>query len=327
MILAGDIGGTKTVLAICKESPDGPVFVREERYASADYDSLEAIVREFLAAEKGVDLRAGCFGVAGAVVGGRSQATNLPWVMEESSLAVVSGTSRFKLLNDLEAMSLGMLTLGREDLAVLNPGKHEPKRGNVVVIAAGTGLGEAMLYFDGTRHHPMASEGGHADFAPQTDLQLDLLRYLRDKFGGHVSWERVLSGPGLYNVYCFLRDTGIEEEPRWLAEELAEGDPNVSITRVGLEGKAALCIRALELFSNLYGAEAGNMALRSMAIGGVYVGGGIAPKLRSALENGSFMTGFTDKGRFRDFLSRVPVSICLNPRTPLLGAAHHALNL
>ena len=326
MILAGDIGGTKTLLALYEESGGELVKVRGVRYRTGEHRSLEELLADFLAEER-PEIHAACLGVAGAVIDGKSRGTNIPWTMEESSLARVTGAPHVKLLNDLEAMAYGMLYLPPEELASLNPEAREGRRGNVAVIAAGTGLGEAMLYWDGERHHPIASEGGHADFAPQTDQEIELLRYLRAKFEGHVSYERVLSGPGLFNVYQFLRDTGREEEPEWLAKELTQGDPNVTVTRYGLSEKVPLCAEAIDLFSSTYGAEAGNMALRVLAVGGVFVGGGIAPKLLPAMKKGSFMRGFSDKGRFSELLQTIDVHVSLNPRTPLIGAAHYATRL
>jgi glucokinase len=269
----------------------------------------------------------GCFGVAGAVIDGKSRITNLPWQLDEQVLARAIGVPRVKLLNDLEAAAYGMLHLSSAELCVLNPGSGPGRRGHAAVIAAGTGLGEALLYWDGQRHHPMASEGGHADFAPRTDQEIELLRYLRVRSDGHVSFERVLSGPGFYSVYCFLRDSGHAPEPPWLAEKLQGRDPNPIITQVGLAGEDPLCVATLELFSTLYGAEAGNLALKCVATGGVFVGGGIAPKMLKVLQDGSFLRGFTDKGRFSGLMKSIEVSVALNPAAPLIGAAHYALQL
>jgi glucokinase len=209
----------------------------------------------------------------------------------------------------------------------LNAGATPGRKGTIAVIAAGTGLGEALLYTDGTDYHPIASEGGHADFAPRTDEEIELLRYLRGRFNGHVSYERVLSGPGIDNIYCFLRDTHRAPEPTWLAEKLASGDRSAVIAESGLAGSAPLCVKTLELFSVIYGAEAGNLALKCLALGGVFVAGGIAAKILPVLRNGSFMRGLTDKGRFAALMERLPVTVSLNPRTALLGAAHFALRL
>jgi glucokinase len=265
--------------------------------------------------------------VAGAVIEGKARTTNLPWQLDEKDLARAIGAPVAKLLNDLEAAAYGMLYLRSDELCILNPGSQPKRKGNVAVIAAGTGLGEAMLYWDGRRHNPLASEGGHADFAPQTDQEIELLRYLRDKYNGHVSFERVLSGPGYMNIYSFLRDRGYYPEPAWLAEKLKTGIPSATITQLGMAGEDPLCVATNDLFTSLYGAEAGNLALKCVAVGGVFVGGGIAPKMLGALQKGNFLRGFTSKGRFSELMKNVEVSVALNPRAPLIGAAHFALRL
>jgi glucokinase len=327
MILAGDIGGTKTLVALFERAGDGVSLLREATFQSEEHPSLESILSKFLHTAPTRALQAACFGVPGVVFDGRCQTTNLTWTLDEGTLAAAIRVPRVKLLNDLEATAYGMLHLQSNDLAQLNPGVQPTPRGNIAVIAAGTGLGEALVVWDGVQHHPVASEGGHADFAPRTDQEIDLLRYLRAKFGGHVSYERVLTGPGLQNIYVFLRDTGYARQPGWLAEQLAGGDPSATIAQVGVAGHEPLCAAALELFCSVYGAEAGNLALKCLAVGGVFVGGGIAPKILPALHAGGFMRAFTDKGRFADLLHRIPVNVALNPRAPLLGAAHYALRL
>jgi glucokinase len=327
MILAGDIGGTKTVVALCEQKSGQLQVVRDATFKSQEHASLEEILLLFLGQGPRPTLRAGCFGVAGAVIEGRCRTTNLPWELDERVLAPAIGAPRVKLLNDLEAAAFGMLFLRPDELCVLNPGVQPRRKGNVAVIAAGTGLGEAMLYWDGQRHHPMASEGGHADFAPQNDQEVELLRYLWGKLGGHCSYERVLSGPGFHNIYRFLRDRGYYPEPAWLADRLKTGDPSAIISQVGLAGEDPLCVATLNLFSLLYGSEAGNLALKCVSVGGVFVGGGIAPKMLSILQNGSFLRGFTNKGRFSELVKSMQVSVALNPRAPLLGAAHFALSL
>jgi glucokinase len=232
-----------------------------------------------------------------------------------------------KLLNDLEAMGYGMLYLRPEELLPLNPHARPRRDGNIAVIAAGTGLGEGMLYWDGQRYHPLASEGGHADFAPRTDQEIELLRWLRARHG-HVSYERVLSGPGLYNVFSFLRERGAARETPALAGRLKEvEDPNIAITELGVAGADPLCVATLDLFGTLYGAEAGNLALKCLALGGVFVGGGIATHLVSVLQNGCFLRGFLDKGRFDSLLQDLAVHAALNPNAGLLGAAHYAAQM
>jgi glucokinase len=331
MYLAGDIGGTKTVLALFDTVGDGLSLVREEIYHSQQFATFDAILAKFLGGngQAGGKLRGGCLGVAGAIIDGRAQTTNLPWVLDERALSAAIGGARFKLLNDLEAAAFGMLFLEPHEVEVLQPNGTPTtgQRGNIGVIAAGTGLGEAILYWDGARHHPIASEGGHGDFGPHTDLEIDMLRFLRDKFHGHVSYERVLSGPGIHNIYQFLRERGEHPEPAWVAERLRMGDPNATITELALAGEDPLCVAALDLFCRIYGAEAGNLALRSVALGGVYIGGGIAPKLLPILKKGDFLQGFTEKGRFTDFLRKIEVKVALNLRAPLLGAAHYAMRL
>jgi glucokinase len=217
-----------------------------------------------------------------------------------------------------------MLHLRPDELSLLSAGAKPKRKGNVAVIAAGTGLGEAMLFWDGSQYCPVASEGGHADFAPRTDQEIELLRYLRTQYGGHVSYERVLSGPGFFNLYAFLRDSGYAPEPDWLKERLRSGDPSATITQVGLAGDDPLCSATLDLFAAIYGAEAGNLALKCLAVGGVYVGGGIAPKILDKLKDGAFFRAFTDKGRFSSLMKSIEVSVALNPRAPLIGAAHFA---
>jgi glucokinase len=326
MILAGDVGGTKTALALYELSTGGLRQLRTASFASRDHQSLHDILAEFLQPERGHPLRAACFGVPGAVVDGRVHTTNLPWVVEEQALADFLKAPHVRLLNDLEATAYGALFVHADEVAVLNAGTPPKHLGNMAVIAAGTGLGEAMLYSDGTHHHPIASEGGHVEFAPLNDEQIDLLRHLRARFG-HVSYERVLSGPGLHNIYSFLRDREPAGEPGWLAQELAGTDPSATIAAHGLSGDNALCVEALDLFSCIYGAEAGNLVLKCLALGGVFVAGGIAPKILAVLQNGNFMRGFVDKGRFADLMRGIPVKVVLNAGAPLLGAAHFALRL
>jgi glucokinase len=327
MILAGDIGGTKTVIAHFAESGSGLIQLRTATFQSRNHPSFDDILAAYLKDSPGLAPRAGCFGVAGTVFDGKCHTTNLPWQLDELVLAWTIGTSRVKLLNDLEATGYGILQLPADELCILNPGSRPDRKGNLVVLAAGTGLGEAMLYWDGRRHHPIASEGGHADFAPRTEQEIELLRYLRAKIGGRVSIERVLSGPGFYDIYCFLRESGHGAEDPHPATKFGTEDPNPTITRLGLAGEDPLCLATLQLFSTLYGAEAGNLALRCLAIGGVFVGGGIAPKILPVLMDGSFLRGFTDKGRFTEVMKSIQVSIALNAAAPLIGAAHYALHL
>lgn len=327
MIIAGDIGGTKTVLALYERTTEGLHQSAERAFASADYESLEAVLSEFLRDHPGTRLENACFGIPGAIIESRVHTTNLSWNVSEQALEAAL-KCRVRLLNDLQATAFGVRYLAPQELEVLNHGAEPRHQGNIAVIAAGTGLGEAFLCWDGSQHHPMASEGGHSDFAPRNEREIELLRYLQKRFGGHISNERILSGPGFYNIYCFLRDSGFASEPDWLKQELAAGgDHSAIISEAGLAGKCALCEETLAMFASLYGAEAGNMALRCMAVGGVFVAGGIAPKLIKVLRDGRFMEAFVAKGRMSAVLRKIEVSVALNPHAPLIGAAHFALNM
>jgi glucokinase len=321
MILAGDIGATKTRLALFASGPARSDSLSERTYASQEYPGLEVIVREFVKAA-GAAIESACFGVAGPVKDGRSSTTNLAWVVDARDLARDLRLSRVALLNDLEASAYGLQALRPDELIVLQEGASAAA-GNQALIAAGTGLGEAALFWDGRRHRPFATEGGHAGFAPADEIQIELLRYLLTRFAP-VSWERVLSGPGLVNVYSFLRDTGRGEEPRWLAQEISAGEPAAVISTTALAGRSALCSEALDLFVALYGSESGNLALKAMAAGGVYIGGGIAPKILARLRGPAFLNAFLSKGRMRPLLEAMPVRVVLNDRLALLGASRYA---
>ena len=320
MILAGDIGGTKTILALFER--DG-LFAPavEETFPSQKHKTFDEIVDVFLARHK-PKIALACVGVAGPVKDGRCEATNLPWVVDASQLARELGIARAWLLNDLEAYAYGIAALRPEDLAVLNEGAHDAQ-GNRCVVAAGTGLGEAGIFWDGTGWRPFASEGGHTDFAPTNELEIELLRYLLQRHE-RVSWERLVSGMGLVNIYRFLKETGREEEPPWLAEAMRAEDPGAVIGRHARDGRSPLCAKALDVFLELYGAETGDAALKMMATGGVYVGGGIAPKNLERLKEGPFLRRFLAKGRMRALMESMPVRVILNEKTGLLGAAQGA---
>lgn len=325
-LLAGDIGGTKTKLALYEWSGDSLLRLRDKSYLSQDFDGFEAIVSDFIAGSTSVPLTA-CFGVAGPVSDGRCQTTNLPWTVEEASLSKHAGIPTVSLINDLQAMALGLARLPPHEMVELNPGARSCV-GNIAVIAAGTGCGEAFLYWDGETHHAIATEGGHADFAPNTREQDGLLRWLRTKFGGHVSYERVISGPGLYNIYQFLREERVApESPKFQDALMAGESPGKIISQLALQDKDPLSREALRLFMRVYGAEAGNMALKSLAYGGVLIGGGIAAKNIEAMTDGDFMASFRYKGRFSDWLGSLSVKVSLNEDAGLLGAAQSAARL
>ena len=357
MILAGDIGGTKTNLALYDWITDRIEPVHADSFHSADYAALEEILEEFLgtlppktspegepldeaadenkpedaltdrpkATPEPITLTAACFGVAGPVIDNRCRTTNLPWVVDGSVLAQRFDIAHVQLLNDLEATAYGLLLLRPDEVVVLNVGAPPKKKQALALIAAGTGLGECILYWDGARYRPMPSEGGHADFAPNSDSEIELLRHLRGSYL-HVSYERIVSGPGLHAVYEYLRDTK-KNEPTWLAEKIKAGDPAAEIAEAGLNGQTEIARQALDLFASIYGAEAGNLALKGLTLDGVYVAGGIAPKLLKKLQDGSFMRGFTNKGRYKRLMNQIPVKVVINEKTALLGAASVAAQL
>jgi glucokinase len=326
-ILAGDIGGTKTDLAIYSvsavERNGGPSVVREGTFPSRRHKGLDRLVAEFLAVE-GETIRAAAFGIAGPVLDDRVKTTNLPWVVRRASLARLLGTERVRLMNDLESMAYGGLFLPPKQIHRLARGKR--REGTIAVIAAGTGLGQGFLFWDGERHHPVGTEGGHIDFAPRDDKELALLVYLQKKFS-RVSYERVLSGPGLVNIFSFFdEELGRPVSPR-VRQRLKTEDPGAVIGESGVAGSCPTSVEAVETFVSLYGAQAGNLALTVMALGGVLVGGGIARKLLPKMTNGLFMRSFLDKGRYRDLMSTIPVGVLMNRKTGLLGAAHAAADL
>jgi glucokinase len=322
MILAGDIGGTNARLAYF-QSQNGHLSVAAEGvFPSREHSGLDEIVAKFVGSQATRPEMA-CFGVAGPVRDGRVETSNLPWTVEAARLANELELPATLLINDLEANAWGITSLADQDLVHLNRVKGIPV-GNQAVISAGTGLGEAGLSWNGNNYDIFASEGGHCDFAPRTELEIELLRYLGARFG-HVSYERIVSGPGLVNVYRFLRDTRRGEEPKWLTDEFAHGDPAATISRAAVAGTSALAQQALDLWISIYGAEAGNLALKIMATGGVYLGGGIAPKLISKLAGPLFMQAFVSKGRMQALLESIPVMVITNDKIALFGAARYAV--
>lgn len=321
MILAGDIGGTNSRLALFELDGRRLRRVDEARLPSSGSASLEDVLETFLSPRKmRVDVAG--FGLPGPVQDGRVVTTNLPWVVDQARLRAHLGLDVVELLNDIEAFSHGLAALEDDDVVVLNTGAAGAQ-GNRAVIAAGTGLGEAGLFWDGRRHHPFATEGGHTDFAPTDELQFGLLRFLQERHG-RVSWERVVSGPGLVNIHDYLRDVARVASPAPLPPELRSADPAATIANAALARACPLAQRALDLFVRLYGAEAGNLALKMKALGGVFVGGGIAPKILSKLQEPSFLTAFSSKGRMRTLVEAMPVKVVLRDDTGLLGAARHA---
>jgi glucokinase len=321
MLLAGDIGATKTNLALL-EAGGGLVPQTEATFKSANYPSLEAVVEQFLS-DTGAQIERSVFGVAGPVIKGRTDATNLPWVISEEGLRRALGVAEAKLLNDVEATAYGVPHLAGTDLYTLNDAA--PRSGTKAVIAPGTGLGEAVLLYQDERYYVVPSEGGHTDFGPTNLFEIELLRHLMGKFG-HVSYERIASGKGMPNIYGYLKQHHFAEESPEVAEAFRQGrDPTPVIVKAAMDGICELSIGTLNAFVSILGAEAGNLALKVMATGGIYLGGGIPPKILSKLRDGTFMAAFVNKGRFAEMLSRIPVYVILNEQTALLGAAAYGL--
>jgi glucokinase len=323
MILAGDVGGTKVHLALYDFQHGKLAHFRDERFPAHEFSGLEEIVRRFLDESGCPEISAACFGVPGPVRGGRLRLTNLPWVLDSRELSAHLNITHLFLINDLEANGYGVPELTPEQIHTLNAGDPGAV-GHRALVSAGTGLGEGVLVWNGKTHVPMASEGGHCDFAPRNQLDIELLLYLMRKLGGRVSFERVVSGPGLTNIYTFLRDEKKMEEPAWLEERMKTEDPNAVIGEVGEQGTNELCTKTLDLFCNAYGAEAGNMVLKVLATGGLYLGGGIAPKILKTVCGGGFMRAFADKGRLSELCAQTPVHVILESRAALMGAAAYA---
>jgi len=329
VFVAGDIGGTNARLALVERTPRGARVVQQEVFESRAFASLDAVVREFLG-KQGPKIKAAAFGVAGPVVGGRVHITNLGWDIDARGLSRALRIPRVTLLNDLVALSVGALAVPASKMHVLGKaGAPKRKGANVAVLAAGTGLGEAILVWDeaGRRFVPSPTEGGHTDFAPGDRLQDELLTFLRARFGPHVSWERILSGDGLGSLYDFFREAKGTAEPKSNAAAIAAApDRNAEIAQLGLTGKSKPAARALELFATIYGAEAGNLALKTLSVGGVYVCGNIAGRILPVLVRGGFHKAFVSKGRQQRLLEKMPVAVVLDSGIGLTGAARVAVS-
>ncbi len=323
MILAGDIGGTRTRLAAFETEGSRLSCVVEKIYMNQEHDGLPEILTQFIRSE-GIPVHSACFGVAGPVRSGRSKISNLPWIIDSVELAKQLKLPSVGLLNDLEAYAYGIDALDSKDFITLSEGSDDAD-GNRAVISARTGLGVAGLFWDGFRHHPFPCEGGHADFAPRSDIEMELLVYLQKKYG-RVSCERILSGPGIHNIYDFLRDTHKAEEPAWLHEQIgAAPDPPALISQLAKEGKAPICDQTMSIFVGVFGAETGNCALHYMSTGGIFIGGSIAAKNVDKMKDPVFLEAFLDKGRMESLLNDMPVKIILNDDCGLVGAARYTL--
>ena len=320
MILAGDVGGTKVHLALYDFTNGNLQYTRDHKFPAKDYSGLEEIVKEFLG---GNEVTSACFGVPGPVRDGRLRLTNLPWTLDSREISHNLKIQHVFLINDLEANGYGVAELKADQIYTLSEG--DPSQiGNRALIAAGTGLGEGILAWNGKIHVPMPSEGGHTDYGPRNEDEIDLLRFLKQKYQGRVSYERVVAGMGITNIYDFLRDVRGMEEPAWLRDRIASEDPNAVITELALSAKSELCEKTLDMYVSAYGAEAGNLALKILSVGGLYLGGGIAPRILEKLKDGAFMRSFTDKGRLSQLLINMPVRVILESRAALLGAAAYA---
>lgn len=334
MILAGDIGGTSTRLALVEATSGKLNVVVQAKYKSREHQGLDEIVKAFVATQQAAGhtkkIEHAAFGIAGPVRGERVRTPNLPWVVDTAQLAAELQVADVHLLNDLEANASGIPVLAPGDFVTLNTGQPDP-HGNAAIISAGTGLGEAGIDFDGKQLHPFACEGGHSDFAPRDELECELLIYLREKFRdvsqGHVSYERVLSGPGLVNIYEFLVHSGLGQESPDVAAAMKSGDPAAAISIAAANNRCQLCVRAMDMFVSFYGAEAGNVALKILATRAVYIGGGIAPKIIAKLKEPQFLEAFRAKGRMRPLMTAMPIHVLMNEYTALLGAARFAAQL
>ncbi|NCJ06399.1 glucokinase [Synechococcales cyanobacterium C] len=324
-IIAGDIGGTKTLLRLEQKTGSERQTLGESLYVSANYAHLNDIVADFLHQVGGERPQAACFAIAGPVVSGTSQLTNLSWYLEEHQMSKALEIPQVRLINDFAAVGYGILALQPEDQVIL---QDQPRvaKAPIAVIGAGTGLGQALLIWQGQDYDVLAIEGGHSDYAPRTDLEIGLLQYLRRRHH-RVSVERVVSGQGIYAIYEYLRDTQVAPESADIKARMAEQDPAAVITQAALAGLDPLCQKTLNLFVSAYGAEAGNLALKSLPYGGVYIAGGIAPKILPSLQDGCFMDSFMDKGRLNTLLATLRVTIILNSKLGLIGAALYAHRL
>jgi len=325
VILAGDIGGTKTNLALFELVNGKLETIVQEQFASKDYEKFMDLIISFKEKNSIEKIEALCLGIAGPIIDERCRTTNLPWDIKASELKEEFGITSVKLLNDLESTAYGMLYLDEEEFINLNPTGRK-KKGNIAVIAAGTGLGEAILYFDGKGYNPIGTEGGHTDFAPITSQQDELLTWLRRRYPGHVSYERIVSGIGIYTLYEFLTETNFAPQPQAMLN-LEDGvDKSAMVSECALEQNDPLCLEALRLFAEIYAAEAGNLALKSMSLGGVYIGGGIAPKILPIIKSEYFLNAFFSKGRFEDLLRVMELKVSLNQETALIGSARYAFD-
>jgi len=321
--LAGDVGGTKTILALFETEENDVKCLKKEQFTSADYHTFAELLGSFLTDAERRQITAVCIGASGVIANGSCETTNLPWVLSSKEIGEQFNTRNVCLLNDLEATAWGLLDLPEHNFVELNS-DAERQQGNIAVIAAGTGLGEAIIAWNGSAYHIIATEGGHSDFAPTNEREIALLKYLLEKYPGHISCERLISGEGLVNIYQFLKHVNYAQANPEIERHMTERDPAAVIGESGIVGSDALCVESLKLFCSLYGAEAGNLALKCLPYGGVYLAGGIGAKILPMLQQGEFMRSFLAKGRCRAVMEKISVKVCTNPEVALLGALNYA---
>ena len=320
IVLAADVGGTKTELALFQIQNGKLVSIKNQRYPTRDHDSFINAIRTFHADET-IPIDCACLGVAGVVQGNKVQGVNFAWEIDANKLESNFNINRVLLINDLQANAYGLCALKESDFEILAQG--ERNSGNAAIISPGTGLGEAGMYWDGSHYHPYATEGGHCNFGPRNQLDMKLWEFLETKFD-HVSWERVVSGQGIYNIYQFLRKLREENEPKWLTDQFKNQDPAIAISTAAIEKKDKICIETLQLFLRYLSMESAQLALKTKATGGIYIGGGIAPKILSLIDKKEFYDNFIKVGRMEHLLKTIPVKIVLNDKTALIGAAYYA---
>ncbi len=322
IILAGDIGGTKTNLSLFKLKGGKLFLMLEKTLTTRNFPSFEAILNSFIKEEKELaEIDCICLGVAGPVIEGKVSGTNFPWELSEEEIRKTTGVSLIFLINDMEANAYGLGILKKEERIEIKKGAH--LSGNKAVISPGTGLGEAGIYWDGTYYHPFATEGGHCDFCPRNEQDIDLLKFLQDLFG-HVSWERIISGPGIYSLYQFLLKEKNEEEPVWFQEKLVGNTPAAVISESAKEGNSPICTETMGLFFRYLAIETAQIALKFKATGGIYIGGGIIPKVLDLLDKEKFVDNFLQVNRMNPLLEKIPIYVITNEDSPIYGAAFYA---
>lgn len=320
IVLAADVGGTKTELALFQIEKGKLVSIKNQRYPTSDHDSVVKAIRHFHE-DKSLFINCACLGVAGTVDGDKVRGVNFAWEIDAKKLELDLNIKRVLLINDLQANAYGLSALEDADFETLTEGERE--QGNAAIISPGTGLGEAGMYWDGSHFYPYATEGGHCNFSPGNELDIALWKFLKIKFD-HISWERLVSGQGIHNIYQFLRSYRDEKEPEWLTKQFLNEDPAIAISTAAKENKDAICIETLQLFVRYLAVESAQLSLKAKATGGIYIGGGIVPKILDFIDKKEFYKNFINVGRMEHLVKTIPVKIVLNDKTALMGAAYYA---